>query len=137
MLGSDVVKPARRGPVGFRAFAFAALCGLATVAACIAPTLPIPPPAEPDVSKPDASGNVLVQGGKGSASAGATINVENVTSANSAACKTDPTCYSYVGRPVNDDGSYSVSIPGHSGDELDIWQTVGTSTSGDTQITVP
>ena len=107
------------------------------VAACIAPTLPVPPPAQPDVSSPDGSGTVTIQGGKGAATGGAQLTVWNETYAESAACKADAFCDPGIVRIVNDDGSYAVRIAAHSRDVLYLWQTVGTQTSGQTETRVP
>lgn len=139
MLSRHVVTSAFRLRALVRATRLRALllATLVAVSACLAPTLPVPPPSQPEVSAPDASGDVLVQGGKGAVSGGAEVTVENYTLSQSAACRSDPSCYFTVSKIANDDGSYAVKIRGRSGDLLYVWQTVGTQTSGEVQRKVP
>lgn len=113
------------------------LAAFVAVTACIAPTLPIPPPSQPEVTAPDSTGLVTVRGGKGAATAGAQLTVWNATYADSAACHADVSCAPGVVRQVGADGSYVVHIAGKSKDTLYVWQTVGTQTSGETETRVP
>jgi hypothetical protein len=115
----------------------AALAALALVAACIAPTLPVPPPVAPDVGAPDASGQVVVTGPKGSVTGSSEVTVWNESYAESTACKADPYCNPGVVRIANPDGSYAVHIGAKSKDLLYVWQTVGNQQSGQTEVKVP
>ncbi len=105
--------------------------------ACIAPTLPIPPPSVPEVTAPDARGQTTVSGGKYAATANAEITVWNESYAHSAACKADKACAPGIVRLVDGDGSYTVVIRAQSKDLLFIWQTVGNQTSGQIETRVP
>jgi hypothetical protein len=110
---------------------------VATGVGCLAPTLPVPPPSTPEVSAPDTTGVVTVQGTKGSAHANATVTVWNETYAESPACAADPACAPGVVRIVNPDGSWVVKVKAQSKDLLYVWQTIGNEQSDQSEVHVP
>ena len=113
------------------------LAATVALAACLAPTLPVPPPSEPEVSAPDSTGLVTVQGRKGAVSGNAVVTVWNETYAESAACRADLYCNPGVVRVANPDGSYAVHIVAKSKDLLHVWQTLGNEQSAPTEAHVP
>ncbi len=107
-----------------------ALLGVLALAftACLAPTLPIPPPSEPDVSGPDANGMVTLSGKAGSAQAQAEIT----------ACNEAAGCTDGVWTTAGADGSWQLApMPGKSKDVFLVWQTVGKNVSNAIEVTVP
>lgn len=99
------------------------------VAGCVAPTLPVPPPSQPDVSEPDASGIVTLQGGPHSAEPNAEVTVWN------------PNLDGGRGEGHTtialQDGSWSETIPASSKQTLWVWQTVGFQRSEHIEVHVP
>jgi hypothetical protein len=117
-----------------------ALAIAVAIAGCLAPTLPIPPPSAPEVSAPDANGEVTVRGEKGAAKAGAILHVINETGKESdPACQPNAVdagpCVFGVDTQVLDDGSYWTTIRAKHGDSIYVTQTVGTESSGGSQST--
>ncbi len=100
-----------------------------TLSSCISPTLPVPPPAQPDVTAPDASGLVTVKGQAGSAQPNAEVTVWN-----QALDEGRGEGRTTVARP---DGSWTESIPATSKQTLWIWQTVGMDRSSHVEVRVP
>lgn len=93
---------------------------LALCTACLAPTLPIPPPV-PEVSAPNASGLVTVKGGPRSAQFGAVVYGCN----QSTGCNDD-----IHGSAAAADGSWEIApLPAKRGDEIIVWQVIGQDTS--------
>ena len=108
------------------------------VSACIAPTLPVPPPAQPDVTAPDSTGMVTLKGGRQSATPNATIEVWNQSLAESATCKSpNPACHPLSGKLVDSDGSWIIQIPAKSKDHLLVSQTIGNEQSASVDVFVP
>ena len=113
------------------------------VAACLAPTLPIPPPSAPEVSAPDSNGQATVKGDKGAAKPEAVVTVVNQTAKEGdPACQDNAVdagpCTAIVGTPVHADGSYWTVIHAKSGDRIHVYQTVGTTNSDDSaEVVVP
>jgi hypothetical protein len=107
------IRPTRR-------FALFGVLALA-LGACLAPTLPIPPPSSPDVSVPDANGLVTVKGGAGSAHYGAIVY----------GCNQSTSCNDRIhGSAVSTDGSWEIDpLPAKRGDEIIVWQVIGQDTS--------
>jgi len=101
--------------------------GLVALASCLAPTLPVPPPASPEVSTPDQDGIVTVKGAAGSAKANAEVTVWND---NLAGVK------GFSGSAAGD-GSWEIKLPAQSKQKLWIWQTVGFERSSTLEISVP
>ena len=114
----------------------ALLAVVLATSACIAPTLPVPPPAQPEVSAPDSVGIVTVTGPKGAVAAYAEVTVWNQTYAESVDCKTDTYCNPGVVRIANADGSFAVRLKGKSKDLLYVWQTTGGHQSAATEVHV-
>ena len=88
--------------------------------ACLAPTLPIPPPV-PEISAPNASGLVTVKGGPRSAQFGAVVY----------GCNQTTSCNDRIhGSAVSTNGSWDIDpLPAKSGDEIIVWQVIGQDTS--------
>lgn len=95
------------------------------VAGCLAPTLPIPPPTTPEVTAPDADGNVHLTGGKGSAQPGAYVTVWNLRLERGRTSRAAA------------DGSWSEVVPAQSKDILYVWQESGNDRSDSVEIKVP
>jgi hypothetical protein len=94
--------------------------GVFALAGCLAPTLPVPPPENFDVSAPDADGIVTVKGGKGSARPNWTVHVEK---------QGNPPGVNGFEDTALPDGSWEIKLPAKSGDVLSIWQEQGTERS--------
>jgi hypothetical protein len=99
-----------------------ALAAAVTVAGCLSPTLPLPPPSAPLVSAPDNSGFVRVQG---EVTSRATVHVMNERTNKGASQLTE------------DDGLYDLELRAQVGDTLRIWKRVGTQESDFVEVTVP
>ena len=99
---------------------------------CLSPTLPIPPPDSAVASAPDTQGVVTVKGNTGSAKPSALVSVWNSNYVGS-----DNIVGIEVARPAAPDGSWSVSIPGKTGDLLYIWQTIDSERSPEIYVYVP
>jgi hypothetical protein len=102
---------------------------VAGAAGCLAPTLPVTPPAQPDVTGPDASGNVTLKGRPGSARANAEVTVWN------------PNLNAGKGAGVvtiaAGDGSWSNTIPAKTKETLWVWQTIGFERSEHIEVRIP
>ena len=92
---------------------------------CLSPTLPLPPPYEPTVSKVDAEGYVTLQGGVGAADPGAIV-------------------YGYDQQngegsidTVGGSGQYRLRMPAATGDTIVVWQEQGSERSSSVAVTVP
>lgn len=91
----------------------AAAAGLA--AACLSPTLPLPPPSKPTVEGPDQQGMVTLSG---RVQEGASVYAANMRTGD------------IRGQiDLDSDGDYSFQIPAQAGDELELWYTLGTEES--------
>lgn len=105
------------------------LSALVAVSGCLAPTLPVPPPGQPDVEGPDASGTVKLTGHAGSAQANAEVTVWN------------PALDGGKGEGrttiANKDGSWQETIPAASKQTLWVWQTVGFERSNQIEVRIP
>lgn len=105
------------------------VAGVAALMGCLAPTLPVPPPSQPDVTGPDASGNVTLKGAPGSARANAEVTAwnPNLNGGKGAGVVT-------IAAP---DGSWSQSIQAKSKETLWVWQTIGFERSDHIEVRVP
>ncbi|MEO7095871.1 MAG: hypothetical protein ABI175_21605 [Polyangiales bacterium] len=110
--------------------------GALLVNACIAPTLPVPPPLQPDVSESDTAGLVTISGAKGSVASYAEVSVFNLSYAESSECKTAPDCTPGAFRNANADGSYLMRVKARSKDVLYLWQTTDNGQSASIEIHV-
>jgi hypothetical protein len=97
------------------------LAGLA-LGSCLSPTLPLPPPSRPDVSSPDESGFVRLQGVAAPQAEVIAWNHNNDLIA---------------GQVTGDDSRYDFVIAGESGDFIELWYVQGTDESESIRITVP
>jgi hypothetical protein len=92
------------------------------VAACVAPTLPLPPPEPAPLSAPDADGMVTVGG---QAQPGALVFVLNED------------LQEGVITVADDVGTFETRIAARSGDTLSLWQRVGHDDGTAVALTVP
>lgn len=117
--------PASRPPR--RRFAWIGALALA-VGACLAPTLPVPPPSQPEVTAPDANGFVTLSGKAGSAQAGARIE----------ACNESDGCQKGIWNDAQPDGSWKLDpLAAKSRDFVLVWQTIGNESSNPVELQVP
>jgi hypothetical protein len=121
-----------------RALSGGLLAAALAAVGCLSPTLPIPPPATPELTAPDAEGLVKVSGGAQSVRPYARVMVENYTAATrcptlSTSCAT-PTV---VGGDAASDGSYAVLINAQHGDLILVTEQVGSETSDSASAYVP
>ena len=92
------------------------------VGACLSPTLPLPPPSRPDVSSPDASGYVRVQG---------------IAAPNAEVIAWNHDNDIIAGQVTGDDSRYDFKIEAESGDHIELWYMKGTDESSSIAFTVP
>ncbi len=89
---------------------------------CLSPTLPLPPPDRPDVSAPDASGLVRLQGvAAPQAEVIAWNHANNVI----------------AGQVTTDSSHYDFTIQGKTNDVIELWYTQGTEESQSIVVVVP
>ena len=97
------------------------LAGLC-LAGCLSPTLPLPPPAKPDVSAPNEAGFARVQGVAVPQAEVIAWNHRNDLIA---------------GQVTGDDSRYDFLIPAEVGDRIEVWYIQGTDESTSTSVIVP
>jgi hypothetical protein len=97
------------------------LAGLC-LAGCLSPTLPLPPPSEPDVSAPDADGFARLQGVAAPQAEVIAWNHKNDLIA---------------GQVTGDDSRYDFLIRADAGDLIELWYIQGTEESTSTRVIVP
>ena len=102
-----------------------ALGALVALGGCLSPTLPVPPPGQPEVEGPDASGLVTLKGAKDSAQPNAEVAAYNP------ATKDGRFTVSAA------DGSWQIVLPASSKQTLWVWQTVGFERSAQIEVRVP
>lgn len=90
------------------------VAGALMLGACLAPTLPLPPPSEPAVDGPDENGVTTLSG---KVEGGAWVYAINRGS--------DQGAFEIAG----DDGLYSLTLITQKGDKIQMWYTVGEQTS--------
>lgn len=90
--------------------------------ACLSPTLPLPPPDRPDVSSPDASGMVRIQG---LAPVGSTVTAWNHANNLTA------------GQVLKTDPKYDFTLRADVGDLIELYYTKSTDQSQSVEVTVP
>jgi hypothetical protein len=112
----DKRKPRRR-----RALLLAACAVGLSVGACLSPTLPLPPPEEPETMRPNADG--ISWDIRGSCSLGAEVVVVNLSTGRGAV---------YVDQARL--GRYGVTIEARACDVLTVKQSLGDETSGETRF---
>lgn len=106
-----------------------AVAAVAALAGCLAPTLPVPPPGQPEISGPDASGLVTLKGASESAQPNAEVTVWN-PSLNGGRGEGRVTI-------AGPDGAWQLTIPAASKQTLWCWQTVGFDRSSQIEIRIP
>jgi len=108
---------------------FAVSASIAVAAGCLAPTLPVPPPSQPEIIGPGADGLVTLKGRAGSAQSQAEITVWN------------PALDGGKGEGrttiANPDGSWQETIPAAPKQTLWVWQTVGFERSSQIEVHIP
>src|SRR5258706_10729176 len=82
--------------------------------ACLSPTVPRPPPTQPAISGPDATGSVRLQGVAASSSEVLAYNHSNKVIA---------------GQVTGNDARYDIMIKAQVGDTIEFWYTQGTDES--------
>jgi hypothetical protein len=92
------------------------------VASCLSPTLPLPPPDRPDLSAPDESGLVRLQGVAAPQSEVIAWNHDNDVIA---------------GQVTGDDSRYDFTIKGEANDFIELWYVQGSEESPSIRLTVP
>ena len=97
------------------------VAGLCLVS-CLSPTLPLPPPDRPDISSPDASGLVRLQGvAAPQAEVIAWNHANNVI----------------AGQVTTDSSHYDFKIEAKASDVIELWYTQGTEESQSITVVVP
>jgi len=89
---------------------------------CLSPTLPLPPPNQPDVEGPDATGNVTLSG---QVIRGANVYANDLSSGASAGQKADPQT-----------GKYRFRIAAAVGDQMEFFYIYDTVSSDRTYFTI-
>lgn len=92
------------------------------LASCLSPTLPLPPPDRPDVSAPDASGLVRLQGAAAPRAEVIAWNHDNDVIA---------------GQVTRETSNYDFTIKGEVGDLIELWYIQGDDESSTVRVTVP
>jgi hypothetical protein len=92
------------------------------VTSCLSPTLPLPPPDRPDVSAPDASGLVRIQGIATPRAEVIAWNHQNDVIA---------------GQVTGSSARYDFTIKAQANDLIELWYTQGTTQSQSVSVTVP
>jgi hypothetical protein len=98
------------------------LLGALLVGACYAPTLPLPPPVEPDVSGPTETGTYYLEG--------------NVTPNAHVIALNERTNLS-AGQQTGSDGHYGFEIAAEAGDPIVLWYVVGVDQSPPVAFDIP
>jgi hypothetical protein len=89
---------------------------------CLSPTLPLPPPDRPDVSAPDESGYVRLQG---------------VAAPRAEVIAWNHNTDLIAGQVTGDDSRYDFTMKAEANDFIELWYVVGSEESQTVRITVP
>jgi hypothetical protein len=89
---------------------------------CLSPTLPLPPPDRPDVSAPDESGFVRLQG---------------VAAPQAEVIAWNHNTDLIAGQVTRDDSHYDFTMKAEANDFIELWYVVGSDESQSIRITVP
>ncbi|MDP9152227.1 MAG: hypothetical protein M3O36_20065 [Myxococcota bacterium] len=98
--------------------------------ACASPTLPLPPPSIPSVSRGADADHVVVASACGAVEPNAIVIVQNTR-------PTVPGDLAVSGARATGCGSWDATVYAHAGDYLELWQEFGTSVSTSTFVVVP
>jgi hypothetical protein len=98
------------------------LCAGLTLASCLSPTLPLPPPGRPDVTAPDESGLVRLQGMAATNAEVIAWNHDNDVIA---------------GQVTKDSPRYDFKIQAKVGDYIELWYIQGDDESQTVRFNVP
>jgi len=93
---------------------FLGLLSFAALTGCLSPTLPLPPPEQPQVDGPDATGQVRLRGSVPKKSQVFAINLRSKD---------------IRGEVVGNDGRYDFLLPAQIGDEVSMFYRNGTDES--------
>ena len=93
---------------------FLGLLSFAALTGCLSPTLPLPPPEQPQVDGPDATGQVRLRGSVPKKSQVFAINLRSKD---------------IRGQVVGNDGRYDFLLPAQIGDEVSMFYRNGTDES--------
>lgn len=110
----------RRGALGLSLFAAMAVALLSS--GCLSPTLPLPPPSRPDVTAPDADGNIRISG---------------VVMSRATAYAHNQRTDEIVGEVTGADGAYNLILQAEVGDRIAVWQSLNTKESDSVEFIVP
>jgi hypothetical protein len=89
---------------------------------CLAPTLPLPPPARPEVTVPDDAGMVHI---RGTVRSGSEVFAKNRRTLD------------IVGKETDESGQYDLIMAAESNDRLVVWYTDGLDESDFVEVLVP
>lgn len=89
---------------------------------CLAPTLPLPPPSQPDVEGPTAEGRYMLSG--------------NVQDSSALVQALNPRLRKTWGQISDDSGAYRFEIEAQVGDEIRLWYEVAGERSGTAIVTI-
>ena len=89
---------------------------------CLSPTLPLPPPDRPDLSAPDASGLVRLQG---------------VAAPQAEVIAWNHNTDLIAGQVTGDDSRYDFTIKAQANDLIELWYVQGSDESQSIRIVVP
>lgn len=108
----------------------AALLPFGIVVACASPTLPLPPPATPDIAAGEDADHVLLTSGCGGVEGNANVEVVNTN-------PTVPLNETGVVATATACGSWNAQVYAHAGDELSITQQAENQESTPVTVQVP
>ncbi len=92
------------------------------LASCLSPTLPLPPPARPDVSSPDESGYVRIQG---------------VAAPRSEVIAWNHNSDLIAGQVTGETSLYDFQMKAKVNDVIEVWYIQGSDESSSTKVVVP
>ncbi|MDP9034252.1 MAG: hypothetical protein M3O50_05560 [Myxococcota bacterium] len=103
---------------------------VAAALACASPTLPLPPPSIPSVSRSTDADHVVLASACGGAEPNAIVVIQNTR-------PTVPGNLAVSGARATGCGSWDAIVYAHTGDYLELWQEFGTTVSTSTFVVVP
>jgi hypothetical protein len=91
-------------------------------AACLAPTLPLPPPSRPEVSAPDESGMIHIRG---------------IVRSKAEVFAKNQYTLDIIGKETDETGKYELTMVGSAHDRIIVWYTHNGLESDFAEVTVP